>query len=69
MYFGWRQKMTSKQKKCEKKWIKKGDDRHDHPMVSKGSKTWDALVQQNRFDMDLYEYVQEVFKEQGKIKK
>ena len=69
IYFGWRAEMSSKQKKCEKKLLENGDERHDHPIVEKGTKGWKALMQQNRFDMELYQYAVKLFDEQGKIKK
>lgn len=56
-------------KKCTDQVMRKGDKRHDHPLVTEesDSKAWNAMVRHNRYDMELYKYAQEIYKEQGSM--
>mmetsp|Transcript_6181 Transcript_6181/g.9062 ORF Transcript_6181/g.9062 Transcript_6181/m.9062 type:complete len:358 (-) Transcript_6181:237-1310(-) len=51
--------------KCRKKVINTGDYRHNHPDVKEGSKEWNLIIQQNRFDMELYNYAKLLYQVQG----
>jgi hypothetical protein len=66
-YFGWRPKNGSEEeclaKKLEWAWPMK----HRHPPVEKGSNAYELIRAQNMFDLQLYEYATELFKQQEQL--
>ena len=46
--------------------IEAGDARHDNPAVLEGSKEWDLIVLQNRYDMELYMYAEHLYNIQAR---
>merc|ERR1719410_2412483 len=41
-----------------------GKNRHNHPKVEPGTDDWDALASINDYDIQIYEYVEQLFEEQ-----
>ena len=77
-YFGWtnharekaggfqaREETTEQTNKCRAAFVEAGDDRHNHPTVEPNSKEWDLIVRQNKYDMELYEYIKQLYKTQA----
>ena len=66
-YFGWRPKNGSEEeclaKKLEWAWPMK----HRHPPVEKESNAYELIRAQNIFDLQLYEYATELFKQQEQL--
>lgn len=66
-YFGWRPKNGSEEeclaKKLEWAWPMK----HRHPPVEKESNAYELIRAQNMFDLQLYEYATELFKQQEQL--
>ena len=77
-YFGWssqikdfRDKRKNGKRKedaeqCRRACIEAGDARHDNPAVLEGSKEWDLIVLQNRYDMELYMYAEHLYNIQAR---
>ncbi|KAL7488776.1 hypothetical protein ACHAW6_014363 [Cyclotella cf. meneghiniana] len=80
-YFGWNSDSPEKTGEivlCRRAIITHGDKVLDHPISIKdewdakaegviriGSLPWNAIVRQNKFDMELYEYAKRLFRTQG----
>jgi len=69
-YFGWNAKQSpetkSRIKQCTSEKITQGDKNIlEHPTVRQNSVAWNAIVHQNRFDMELYEYAKKIYRIQG----
>ena len=77
-YFGWtdharekdigfqaREETTEQANKCRAAFVEAGDDRHNHPTVEPNSKEWDLIVRQNKYDMELYDYIKQLYKTQA----
>ena len=66
-YFGWRPKNGAEEeclaKKLEWAWPMK----HRHPPVEKDSLAYELIRDQNTFDLQLYEYATELFKQQEQL--
>lgn len=74
-YFGWQQasaleemadELRSKIHGCEERLINTGDNKLSHPNIEKGSHSWELLASQNIYDIQLYDYAQVLFQEQGR---
>lgn len=66
-YFGWQLKSDSEQDCHEKKLQWAWPLKHRHDDVDEGSALWDLIVAHNIYDMELYEYAEVLFHEQGSI--
>lgn len=67
MFFGWDYTRDPKQQyDCRKDKLLEDVDRRKYPIpeVTEGSQEWTMLLWQNKFDMKLYKYAQELFNEQ-----
>ena len=77
-YFGWtnharekaggfqaREETTEQANKCRAAFVEAGDDRHNHPTVEPKSKEWDLIARQNKYDLELYEYIKQLYKTQA----
>jgi hypothetical protein len=64
-YFGWSKENTSNADECRTAVVQAGDHRHDHPPIQKYGKEWNALVEVNQFDLELYEYARILYRYQG----
>lgn len=67
MYFGWEYTTDpAKQYECRKQKLLEDTDlnKYAQPTVKEGSQEWTMLLWQNKMDMKLYKYAQELFKEQ-----
>lgn len=65
-YFGW--DLDTKGRGCRGAILKEGDKRLEvKHMIPKGTPAYEALFAQNRFDMELYKFVKELFVKQGKM--
>jgi hypothetical protein len=63
-YFKWKRILTTEKAfGCIKQIM---DEKYvpQHPLT-KGDETWNLIFEQNRFDMQLYEYAKTLFKEQS----
>jgi hypothetical protein len=62
-YFGWKDRVKdySQTEQCIDKWIAKGENRHDHPIVEQGTAIWDSFLQHNRYDTELFEHIFNIF--------
>lgn len=70
-YFGWQQvsalgELSDTIHGCEERLVNTGDNKLSHPNVAKGSQTWELLAAQNIYDLQLYEYAQFLFQDQGR---
>ena len=66
-FFDWKyDKDPAKQYECRKKKLLEDIDLNEfeQPKVEEGTQEWTMLLWQNKFDMKLYKYAQELFKEQ-----
>ena len=69
-YFGWSSFDTSKEKsvgikRCRRAHVEAGDTFLNFPPVKKGSVEYDLILEHNRFDMELYEFITLIYKIQG----
>ena len=68
-YFGWNsqesKETNAKIKQCRSEKVTQGDKNVAHPTVRQGSVAYQAIVRQNMFDMELYEYVKKIYRIQG----
>ena len=62
-YFGWDTNTPEKQR-CIYDFIQKGVNQNEHPSIDRGSKVWEYLMMNNRYDMELYMYAVQLFDEQ-----
>jgi hypothetical protein len=70
-YFGWQQASTlavlsDKIHACEERLVNTGDNKLSHANVEKGSQAWQLLAAQNIYDLQLYDYAQFLFQDQGR---
>lgn len=67
MYYGWSYTNDPKaQYDCRRDKLTENTDatKFEQPVVKEGTQEWTMLLWQNKFDMKLYNYAQELFKEQ-----
>jgi len=77
-YFGWtnharekaggfraREEAVEQANKCRSAFVEAGDNRHNHPSVEPNSKEWNLIVRQNKYDMELYDYIKQLYKTQA----
>mmetsp|Transcript_10737 Transcript_10737/g.16041 ORF Transcript_10737/g.16041 Transcript_10737/m.16041 type:complete len:341 (-) Transcript_10737:549-1571(-) len=64
-YFGWYEN-NEKRSKCQDSAIQKGVNRNPHESVEEGSEAWELLADLNYYDLQLYEYILELYEEQGR---
>lgn len=66
-YFGWKFNQEHG-RDCQDRFLYWGfRKKNDYPHVQEGSEAWELLYQQNKLDMELYEYAKQLFLEQGKL--
>jgi hypothetical protein len=66
-YLGWDNKnITSEQRDCLKKYLTSGSNRNKHN-VEEGSRGWMALRSNNIFDLELYDYVLQLYEDQTSL--
>ena len=66
LYFGWSQKSSQDQvQACRNAVLQAGDVRYNTPELEPDSKMYNALARVNKYDMELYEYAQALYKMQG----
>lgn len=64
-YFGRAEPPTLGEKQCIRSiMIHEDDERNKIPDVVEGSPEWDAIISQNLYDMEVYEYALQIWKEQ-----
>ncbi len=64
-FFGWnKQGLTTVQQKCLKKYLFNGSNRNNH-LVEEDTIGWKLLKGNNIFDLELYDYVLQLYEEQG----
>jgi len=62
LYFGF----STNNEECKMRYLQQGTNRHSHPGVPpKDSSTYRALVEQNEWDIKLYEHAQQLFAQQA----
>jgi len=66
-YFGWRPKNGSEEECLSKKLEWAWPMKHRHPPIEKGSDAYVLIRAQNIFDLQLYEYATELFKQQEQL--
>ena len=67
-YFGWNyHSFTPEQQKCMKKRFSAGSNKNNHEQVEEGSDAWEILRSNNLLDLELYDYVLQLYYEQGKM--
>uniref|UniRef100_A0A7S4HHZ9 Sulfotransferase domain-containing protein n=1 Tax=Odontella aurita TaxID=265563 RepID=A0A7S4HHZ9_9STRA len=74
-YFGWDRradpddKVKSRQRKrCTENLLHGGANRgQEHPRAEEGSEEWEVLMRANRLDIQLFEYAEGLFEEQGRL--
>lgn len=68
-YFKWDKHVKGeKEQECLDKNLDYGwPQKHRHQEVEEGSEVWNLVVQMNTFDLQLYEYAKELFKEQSHL--
>mmetsp|Transcript_15529 Transcript_15529/g.22707 ORF Transcript_15529/g.22707 Transcript_15529/m.22707 type:complete len:346 (-) Transcript_15529:208-1245(-) len=64
-YFGWVD--NEKRPLCQEEAIKSGFNKNPHPPVEKGSKTWNILADYLSYDLQLYDYIVQLYEEQGEL--
>lgn len=62
-HFGWKY-YTSEKAECAKTLLKNGVNRHEHPSISRGGEAWNKLIENNKYDLELYMYSVQLFDEQ-----
>jgi hypothetical protein len=53
--------------KCMASFVDHGSNRNNHPHVNKDSLEWRELVQINKLDMELFNFAEQLFEEQGRL--
>lgn len=68
-YFGWSKFAgLPGSEECEEKSIFWGwQNKNDHPVVEEGSEEYKIIRARNEFDIELYDYANELFEEQGRM--
>ncbi len=67
-YLGWDQNVSQEERNCLSTYLSKGSNRNKHN-VEEGSRGWMALRQKNMFDLELYDYVLQLYEEQSVLVK
>jgi len=64
-YFGWSHHV--KREECGKEAIQTGYNRNPHSSTAleEGSKAWNLLIKMNHYDLQLYDFIVQLYKEQG----
>jgi hypothetical protein len=66
-YFNWEMK-DYKTRECAERILDWGwSNKHSHPQVDYDSPTYELLVKNNIYDLELYEYAKELFQAQSKL--
>jgi hypothetical protein len=60
------QNITTEQRKCLTKYLSSGSNRNKH-LVEEGSRGWMALRSKNMMDLELYDYVLQLYEEQSSL--
>jgi hypothetical protein len=69
-YFGWSfNDLTRDQQKCMNKNLKSGSNKNAHKIVEEGTMGWRILRANNVLDLELYDYVLQLYEEQGQMLK
>ncbi|KAL7540245.1 hypothetical protein ACHAXR_009968 [Thalassiosira sp. AJA248-18] len=66
-YFGWKPKNEEEQDCLEKKLEWAWPMKHKHPEIAESTRAWRLIEKANKFDLELYEYAQELFAQQGEL--
>mmetsp|Transcript_16381 Transcript_16381/g.24291 ORF Transcript_16381/g.24291 Transcript_16381/m.24291 type:complete len:338 (+) Transcript_16381:141-1154(+) len=64
-YFGWYD--NEKRSECKRKAIQKGVNKNPHDALKEDSKAWDILAEMNKWDLQLYEFIVQLYEEQGEL--
>uniref|UniRef100_A0A7S1ZXA0 Sulfotransferase domain-containing protein n=1 Tax=Ditylum brightwellii TaxID=49249 RepID=A0A7S1ZXA0_9STRA len=64
-YFGWYD--HEKRPVCQEEAIKSGFNRNSHPPVEEGSETWNVLADYMSYDLQLYDYIVQLYEEQREL--
>mmetsp|Transcript_12450 Transcript_12450/g.16624 ORF Transcript_12450/g.16624 Transcript_12450/m.16624 type:complete len:340 (+) Transcript_12450:109-1128(+) len=64
-YFGWAD--NEKRPVCQEEAIQSGFNKNPHATIEKGSATWNALAEVNDYDMQIYDFILELFQKQGEL--
>lgn len=67
-YFGWNYNdLTPEQQKCMNKKLSVGSNKNKHDIVEEGTMGWRILRANNLLDLELYDYVLQLYEEQGQM--
>lgn len=67
-FFGWDYNtLTTEQQQCMNKYLTSGSNQNAHAMVEEGTMGWRILRANNLLDLELYDYVLQLYEEQGKM--
>lgn len=67
-YFGWDHLVGDGQQDClEKNLDWNWPLKHRHETYDEGTETYDLIAKQNFYDLQLYDYARELFREQGRL--
>eukprot|EP00549_Striatella_unipunctata_P016767 CAMPEP_0118676676 /NCGR_PEP_ID=MMETSP0800-20121206/2182_1 /TAXON_ID=210618 ORGANISM="Striatella unipunctata, Strain CCMP2910" /NCGR_SAMPLE_ID=MMETSP0800 /ASSEMBLY_ACC=CAM_ASM_000638 /LENGTH=184 /DNA_ID=CAMNT_0006572221 /DNA_START=45 /DNA_END=599 /DNA_ORIENTATION=- len=64
-YFGWDADPTGHIEACQHACVESGDPRHRHPTLSEEEPEYQFILDQNRYDLELYEYAKVLYEAQG----
>jgi len=62
--FGWDISQPER-RVCIQSLLTNGVNRHEHPEIERGGEIWNAFLENNRYDVELYMYTVQLFQEQG----
>ena len=65
-YLGWGENLTEPQSVCLKQYLSGGSNRNKH-LVEEDTMGWKVLRANNVLDLELYDYVLQLYEEQGKV--
>jgi len=69
-YFGWNDKIDLTNpfsQQCVEKYLSGGSNKNTHELVEEGGMGWKILRANNLLDLELYEYVLQLYEEQGAL--
>lgn len=67
-YFGWDYNtLNPEQQNCLNKYLATGSNQNAHDIVEEGTMGWRILRANNLLDLELYDYVLQLYEEQGKM--
>mmetsp|Transcript_779 Transcript_779/g.1530 ORF Transcript_779/g.1530 Transcript_779/m.1530 type:complete len:1025 (+) Transcript_779:524-3598(+) len=66
-YFGWKPKNSSEQECLEKKLEWAWPMKHRHYNIEEGTDAWYLIANQNKLDLQLYQYAKELFQKQAEL--